>query len=193
MSKGYSFTNEPFLSFVKSGDAIFTNWFCHDRLFSVNISQSPANGAIEYSGWLSGKGNNLKHEESLGVWFPIWSRGGTLYFRAADSEYKLLYDDGVHAWRRKEGCNLNQFVCVQFTNQLKNIVLKAGANIMGTEWNVGSRIRYGINEGEVQVSIAERIEWVRGQWSFAEYKAVNMNKLIILTNAMRIGYRKGDN
>lgn len=64
---------------------------------------------------------------------------------------------------------------------------------MGTQWSFGSRIRYGLNQGKGQVSIAKRIEWVQGQWSFAGYKAVNMNTLTILTNAMRIGYTKGDN
>ena len=145
MSKGYSFTNEPFLSFFSIHDTMLYSSFCHDRLLAVNVSQSPSKGAIELNGWVSGKGSSLKQEEELKIWFPVWSRGGTLYFKAADREYKILYDDGVHVWRQKEGWNYNPFACVQFTNQLKNIVLKAGANIMGTEWNFGSRIRYGLN------------------------------------------------
>ena len=52
MSKGYSFTNEPFLAFNKSGEAIFTNWFVHERPLTVNINQMALKGTVNLSGWL---------------------------------------------------------------------------------------------------------------------------------------------
>ena len=63
MSKGYSFTNEPFMAFNKSGEAIFTNWFVHERPLAVNVNQYALKGTVNLSGWLEGKGRNVTLKE----------------------------------------------------------------------------------------------------------------------------------
>lgn len=64
---------------------------------------------------------------------------------------------------------------------------------MTTEWTLGSRIRYEVKDGNRQLSLATRREWVRGSWTVAGYKVVNLNDLILLTNAVKVRYQKGDN
>lgn len=129
----------------------------------------------------------------MGVWFPAWSRGGTLYFKSVGGLLRLHYDDGLHVWDEKTGKTINPFFNIQSNKELKNIVMKVGANILSTGWNVGARARYALNEDVGQLSLATRQEWIRGPWTVAGCNSFNLNSLTLLSNALKIGFQKGNN
>ena len=92
----------------------------------------------------------------MGLWFPIWKRGGTLYFKSVGGLLRLHYDDGIHIWEATKGRVINPFASIAFNNQLRNVVLKTGINLMSIDWNLGTRIRYAVNDSQGQVSLAAR-------------------------------------
>lgn len=63
MSRGYSFQNEPFLTFHKSGEAIFTDWFVHNSPLTVRVAQIARKGTVNYNAWFTGKDNSLRLQE----------------------------------------------------------------------------------------------------------------------------------
>ena len=88
---------------------------------------------------------------------------------------------------------INPFGNITFNNQLRNLVMKVGANLMSVNWNIGGRVRYAVSDNQGQVSLATRGEIVSGPWTIAGYKSVNLNNLVLLNNALKIRYLSGDN
>lgn len=193
MAKPFSFRTEPWVSLDKCADSIFSDDFVHDKLLTVKTTHISTKGTANLKATLSQSGDEFKVAEEIKLWFPVWSRGGSLYFKSKGKDLKILYDDGVSAWSLKELWSLNTYGSVQTNKNLRNVVLKAGANVITPEWVFGTRIRYGLNEESGSLSWGNKIHWAKGDWSIAAYDHVSLNSMSLLSNALRIGYAKDSN
>lgn len=106
----------------------------------VNLKSS--RGTVNLKNVLERKGEAFKSVGEIKLWFPVWStRNGSLYFRAKNNELKLHYDDGVKAANFWKFQNVNLYGSYQSQKNFKNIVLKAGANLIAENFNVDQRVR----------------------------------------------------
>lgn len=195
MSKPQSIKIEPWTSFSKKSYSIFSDDFVHEKLLTVKVNEKPSRGSVNLKQQLVKKGDNFKTSGEIKLWFPIWnSRLGSLYFRSKNNEIKLHYDDGVKGWSNGHFANYNLYGSFQSDKSLKNIVLKAGANLINSNRNLDTRVRVGVSEtGEHDVSAGVKYNFTKNNWSFDSYDVFSFQKKALINNAIRVGYSQGDN
>lgn len=195
MSKPFSFRTEPWTSFDKQSYSIFTDDFVHEKLLTVKVSQKPGRGTINLKESAERKGDAYKTSGEIKVWFPIWnSRSGHLYFRAKNNEIKVHYDDGLKATTVGDFNYYNLYTSFQSEKNFKNVVLKAGANLLAKSWNVDNRVRVGFSEaGETDVETGHKFGYVKENWSFDSFDVFCWKSKALVNNAIRVAYHKGDN
>jgi len=129
------------------------------------------------------------------LWFPVWnSRNGHLYFRSKTDGIKIHYDDGLKAFNKWVFDYVNLYTSFQAQKNFKNAVIKAGSNLIAKNWSFDTRVRVEFPEiGETDVSLGHKFSWAQNNWSFDTYDVFSFKQNAILNNAIRVGYRQGDN
>lgn len=87
----------------------------------------------------------------------------------------------------------NLYGSFQSEKNFKNVVLKAGANLIHTNYNLDTRVRVGFTEtGESDVSTGHKFNYSKNNWSFDTYEVFSFKTKAFINNAIRVGYRQGD-
>lgn len=88
----------------------------------------------------------------------------------------------------------NLYGSFQSEKNFKNIVLKAGANLINSSYNLDTRVRVGLAEsGETDVSTGHKISYAKNNWSVDFYEVFSWKTKAFINNAIRFSYQKGDN
>lgn len=86
------------------------------------------------------------------------------------------------------------YASAQSEKTFKNVVVKVGANLLAKNYNLDNRVRIGFTENaNLDVSTGHKFTWVRNNWSFDTFDVINYSVKALVNNAIRIGYRQGDN
>lgn len=69
-----------------------------------------------------------------------------------------------------------------------------GANLLAKDYSFDNRVRVAFpDSGDAEVSTGHKFSWVRNNWSFDTYEVINYSIKGLINNAIRIGYRQGEN
>lgn len=162
---------------------------------TVKVNQKPGKGAINLKKQLTKKGDNFKTAGEIKLWFPVWNtRLGHIYFRSKNNEVKLHYDDGLKKSTIGQFDLYNLYGSVQSEKNFKNVVLKAGANLINSRYNLDNRVRVAFpDSGETDISTGHKFNYTKDNWSFGAYEVFDISKKALINNAFRVGYRQNDN
>lgn len=195
MTKPFSVRSEPWTSFDKQSYNIFTDDFVHEKLLTVKANQSSTRGTINLKGQVARKGDSYKTGSEIKLWFPIQKLSArSLFFKSKDDKIKVQYDNGLETINNSTLNSYNLYCSYQSNNQLKDIILKAGVNLLAANFSIDNRVRVELHEsGEKGFSTGHKFSWAKNNWSVAAYEVFDWKHSSLINNAFRIGFRQGDN
>jgi hypothetical protein len=95
MTEPLSTKVEPFSDFTKQPYSIFTDDFCHEKLFVLKPTIKNDRSILKVKETVTLKKGAYNLAEELKLWFKL-PKAGTLYAKLKSTDYvKIHYDDGV--------------------------------------------------------------------------------------------------
>lgn len=193
----FSFRNEPWASFDKQSYAIFTDDFVHDKIFTTKFHYARERWwNVKLTESITRKDASYRIGTDVKMSIPLWD-DAYLCFRSKGEGFKVHYDHGMIGRTSSDGKTryFNFYGSYQSTKDFKNVALKAGLNYLTHNLSFGNRVRVepGKDLNSSGISTGHKLVWANDKWSFDAYEMVDWKKMTCQSNALRFGFRQGDN
>ena len=185
MTEVQSTKTEPFCDFTKQAYSIFTDDFCHEKLFVFKPSVKTAQSTIKIKETVTHKGGNYQLADELKLWLNL-PRNGTLYTKWKNNDYvKLHYDDGVRLINGKKF----YFYAALNTNKSLNLnAVKLGVGHDSQHCHSDNRLKISQNKGIYNFKWYNRTMVYHDKLTFGLVTCLDLCSRVLQKNNLLFGY-----